>query len=64
MVWGLVCWTANQEVCGSMQARPAGRFEISVPPVSIANSAMMSTLTVYSQLEDKTVRETTSQPFS
>jgi len=31
-------------------------FEISVPPAPLANSAMMSTLTVHCHWEDETVR--------
>src|SRR6218665_1535426 len=38
--------------------------EISVPPWPIANSAMMSTLTVHCQWEDEMVRERTGHPSS
>ena len=39
-------------------------FEISAPFVPLANSAMMSTLTVHCQWEDETTRERTGHPPS
>src|SRR6218665_455919 len=39
-------------------------FKIFPPPVPLSSSAMMSTLTVYCQWEDKMVRERTGHPPS
>ena len=53
-----VYWTANGELRGSNQI-----IEISASPTPhIANSAMMSTLTVYCQWADEAVRKRTGHP--
>jgi len=39
-------------------------IEISAPPVPLANSAMMSTLTTHNRWEDEMVRERTGHPPS
>ena len=45
MQW-LASWTANQEVLGSNPGQGRNLVEISASPVPLANSDMMSTLTI------------------
>jgi len=62
LCWGFViaywltCWTKCQPGRNLVQ--------VSAPSVSLANTAMMSTLTIHCQLEDEPVKERTDQPTS
>src|SRR6218665_489333 len=64
VVQWLTCLTANQEVRVQLLAKTEIWLEISAPSAPLPNSAMMSTLTVHCQCEDKAARERTLPSYA